>query len=76
MLPANFFSRFRCSAMNRYIVRNGTKADEYVLKDETGQAYDVNIFRKQLQLHNASQRNGYIFKPHESRLLRPVLNNH
>ena len=53
--------------MNSYIVRNGIKADEYVFKDKTGQAYNANIFRKQLQLHNASQRNGYIFKPHECR---------
>lgn len=53
--------------MNGYIVRNGIKADEYVFKDEKGQAYDANAFRKQLQLLNASQRNGYIFKPHECR---------
>ncbi len=53
--------------MNSYIIRNGIKADEYVFKDEKGKTYDANIFRKQLQLHNASQRNGYIFKPHECR---------
>lgn len=49
------------------LFRNGIKADEYVFKDEKGKTYDANIFRKQLQLHNASQRNGYIFKPHECR---------
>ncbi len=49
--------------MNSYIVRNRIKADEYVFKEEKGQAYDVNTFRKQLSRLNTSQRNRYILHP-------------
>jgi len=53
--------------MGQYIVGKGIKTDEYVFKDENGQAYNTTTFRTQLRKINCERENGYIFKPHKCR---------